>query len=117
MESFITKVSKPYDKLLSQKIGYTNDTLYRRSNFNGTFDDFLCDSMNAVLDTEISLSPGFRWGATLLPNQAITLNDIYNHTAITYPNIHQEMDGLTIKNIAGMLPIIFSISSLSSTKW
>ena len=100
MESFITKVSKPYDKLLSQKIGYTSDTLYRRSNFNGTFDDFLCDSMNAVLDTEISLSPGFRWGATLLPNQAITLNDIYNHTAITYPNTYiREMDGLTIKNI------------------
>ena len=100
MKSFITKVSKPYNKLLSQKIGYTSDTLYRRSNFNGTFDDFLCDSMNAVLDTEISLSPGFRWGATLLPNQAITLNDIYNHTAITYPNTYiREMDGLTIKNI------------------
>ena len=100
MKSFITKVSKPYNKLLSQKIGYTSDTLYRRSNFNGTFDDFLCDSMNAVLDTEISLSPGFRWGATLLPNQAITFNDIYNHTAITYPNTYiREMDGLTIKNI------------------
>ena len=56
--------------------------------------------MNNVLDTQLSLSPGFRWGSTLLPNQRITLNDIYNHTAITYPNTYvREMTGETIKNI------------------
>ena len=100
MQSFIDKVSKPYNNLLSEIIGYADDTLYRRSNFNGTFDDLLCDSMNSVLDTEISLSPGFRWGPTIIPNQPITMSDIYNHTAITYPNTYtRSMSGETIKNI------------------
>jgi len=100
MQSFIDSVSNPYKKLLSETIGYADDTLYRRSNFNGTFDDLLCDSMNAVLDSEISLSPGFRWGPSLTPNQPITMSDIYNHTAITYPNTYvRSMTGETIKNV------------------
>ncbi len=100
MQSFIDKVSKPYTNLLSEIVGYADDTLYRRSNFNGTFDDLLCDSMNSVLDTEISLSPGFRWGPSIIPNQPITMSDIYNHTAITYPNTYtRSMSGETIKNI------------------
>ena len=100
MQSFINKVSRPYQALLSETIGYADDTLYRRSNFNGTFDDLLCDSMNSVLDSEISLSPGFRWGPSLTPNQPITMSDIYNHTAITYPNTYtRSMTGRTIKNI------------------
>ena len=100
MQSFIHSVSNPYKKLLSETIGYADDTLYRRSNFNGTFDDLLCDSMNTVLDSEISLSPGFRWGPSLTPNQPITMSDIYNHTAITYPNTYvRSMTGETIKNV------------------
>ena len=100
MQSFIDSVSNPYKKLLSETIGYADDTLYRRSNFNGTFDDLLCDSMNTVLDSEISLSPGFRWGPSLMPNQPITMSDIYNHTAITYPNTYvRSMTGETIKNV------------------
>jgi len=100
MQSFIDSVSNPYKKLLSETIGYADDTLYRRSNFNGTFDDLLCDSMNTVLDSEISLSPGFRWGPSLTPNQPITMSDIYNHTAITYPNTYvRSMTGETIKNV------------------
>ena len=100
MQAFIDKVSKPYNKLLSETIGYADDALYRRSNFNGTFDDLLCDSMNEVLDSEISLSPGFRWGPSLTSNQPITMSDIYNHTAITYPNTYTRyMSGETIKNI------------------
>ena len=100
MERYISKISAPYKAELSQTVGYASETLYRRSNFNGTFDDLLCDSMNNVLDTQLSLSPGFRWGATLLPNQSITMEDVYNHTAITYPNTYvREMTGETIKNI------------------
>ena len=100
MERYINKISDPYKAGLSEIVGYTNETLYRRSNFNGTFDDLLCDSMNNVLDTQLSLSPGFRWGTTLLPNQSISMEDIYNHTAITYPNTYvREMSGETIKNI------------------
>lgn len=100
MERYINKITRPYKAELSETVGYASETLYRRSNFNGTFDDLLCDSMNNVLDTQLSLSPGFRWGATLLPNQSISMEDIYNHTAITYPNTYvREMSGETIKNI------------------
>ena len=100
MQTFINKISKPYNNVLSEIVGYADDTLYRRSNFNGTFDDLLCDSMNSVLNTEISLSPGFRWGPSIIPNQPITMADIYNHTAITYPNTYTRfMTGETIKNI------------------
>ena len=100
MQSYIDKISKPYKHLLSEIVGYADDTLYRRSNFNGTFDDLLCDSMNSVLNTQISLSPGFRWGPSITPNQPITMSDIYSHTAITYPNTYtRSMTGETIKNI------------------
>ena len=100
MQSYIDKISKPYKYLLSEIVGYADDTLYRRSNFNGTFDDLLCDSMNSVLNTQISLSPGFRWGPSITPNQPITMSDIYSHTAITYPNTYtRSMTGETIKNI------------------
>ena len=100
MKKHIQTVSKPYDKMLSEVIGYSDDTMYRRSNFNGTFDDLICDSLNTVLDSEISLSPGFRWGPTIATNQPITMGDIYDHTAITYPNTYTRyMTGETIKNI------------------
>ncbi len=100
MQSYIDKISKPYTHLLSEIVGYADDTLYRRSNFNGTFDDLLCDSMNSVLNTQISLSPGFRWGPSITPNQPITMSDIYSHTAITNPNTYtRSMTGETIKNI------------------
>ena len=100
MKKHIRNVSKPYNKMLSEIIGYSDDAMYRRSNFNGTFDDLICDSLNSVLDSQISLSPGFRWGPTIAPNQPISMGDIYDHTAITYPNTYTRyMTGETIKNI------------------
>ena len=85
---------------MNQKIGKSNYDLYRRGNFNGSFDNLICDSMSNVLDSEICLSPGFRWGPTILAGEDILMSDIYNHTAITYPNVYRrEMTGLTIKNI------------------
>ena len=100
MKKYIRNVSKPYDKMLSEIIGYSDDAMYRRSNFNGTFDDLICDSLNSVLDSQISLSPGFRWGPTIAPNQPISMGDLYDHTAITYPNTYTRyMTGETIKNI------------------
>ncbi len=100
MQSYINKISSPYNAMLNTEIGKTDEALFRRSNFNGTFDDLICDSMNNVLNTEISLSPGFRWGPSLTKNQPILMKDIYNHTAITYPNTYvREMTGETIKNI------------------
>ncbi|MBL4613551.1 MAG: 5'-nucleotidase C-terminal domain-containing protein, partial [Magnetovibrio sp.] len=69
-------------------------------NFNGTFDDLICNAILEERDTQIALSPGFRWGATVIPGQDITMDDVYTQTAITYPNVYRnEMTGETIKLI------------------
>ncbi|MAR78257.1 MAG: thiosulfohydrolase SoxB [Gammaproteobacteria bacterium] len=100
MSNFIDAIKKPHKKHLDEIVGQTNIDLYRRGNFNGTFDDLLCESMQNMLDSEICLSPGFRWGPTILAGENIKMSDIYSHTAITYPNVYRrEMTGETIKNI------------------
>ncbi len=100
MGSLIKKIRAPHDLELSRVLGKTDSLLYRRGNFNGTFDDLICDALISERDAEIALSPGFRWGATLLPGQDITVDDVYNMTSITYPNAYRsEMTGQTLKDI------------------
>tara|TARA_Y100000996_G_scaffold97499_1_gene69968 strand:+ start:5472 stop:7196 length:1725 start_codon:yes stop_codon:yes gene_type:complete len=100
MNSLINNLKEPHKVHLDQIIGKSSLDLYRRGNFNGSFDNLICDSLTHVLDTEIALSPGFRWGPTVLANDDIKMSDIYNHTAITYPNVYKrEMTGENIKNI------------------
>ncbi len=82
-----TAIRAPHEKMLGESVGKTETLLYRRGNFNGTLDDVICDALLSERDAEIALSPGFRWGDTLLPGQDITREDIYNATAITYPNV------------------------------
>lgn len=84
MASYISKVRAPFEERLSEKIAVTETLLYRRGNFNGTFDEVIVDALRNVLGADIALSPGFRWGTTLLPGHVITLEDIMNQTAITY---------------------------------
>jgi S-sulfosulfanyl-L-cysteine sulfohydrolase len=96
----IKKVRAPYEKTLSKVLGKTESLLYRRGNFAGTFDDLICQAIIEERDTQISLSPGFRWGATLLPGQDIRAEDVYSQTAITYPACYrQEMTGQQLKEI------------------
>jgi sulfur-oxidizing protein SoxB len=96
----IAAIHAPHEAMLSQTIGRTETLLYRRGNFNGTLDDVICDALLAERDAEIALSPGFRWGASLLPGQDITRNDIYNATAITYPAAYRTaMTGARIKEV------------------
>jgi sulfur-oxidizing protein SoxB len=74
--------------------------LYRRGNFNGTFDQVICDALRKVNDAQISLSPGFRWGTTVLPGQKITMDNVMDQTCITYPETYRrEMSGAEIKAI------------------
>ncbi len=73
MSALIDRVRKPYEAKLGQVLGKTENLLYRRGNFNGTFDDLFCDALLSERDAEIAFSPGFRWGTTLLPGQAITV--------------------------------------------
>jgi sulfur-oxidizing protein SoxB len=86
--------------MLGETIGRTETLLYRRGNFNGTLDDVICDALLAERDSEIALSPGFRWGTSLLPGQDITREDIYNATALTYPAAYRTtMTGARLKEV------------------
>ena len=96
----IRAIRAPHEKMLGEAIGRTEALLYRRGNFNGTLDDVICDAMLSERDAEIALSPGFRWGNSLLPGQAITREDIYNATAISYPATYRmTMTGARLKEV------------------
>lgn len=100
MEKLIHSVREPYLDKLNEKLAVTNELLYRRGNFNGSFDQLIVDALLQEKDAQIAFSPGFRWGTTLLPGQAITMEDVMNQTAITYPGTTlNEMSGDTIKTV------------------
>ena len=100
MASKINEVRAPHASELDRVIGKTEGLLYRRGNFNGTWDDLICEGLIEQRDSEISLSPGFRWGTTLLPNQDITMDDLYNQTSMNYPNVYRlEFTGMQLKEI------------------
>ncbi len=85
LKSLIEEIRAPDADFLATELARTETTLWRRGNFGGTLDHLICDALISERDAEISFSPGFRWGGSLLPGQAITWDDIYNATAITYP--------------------------------
>lgn len=100
MAAKIAEFRDPHQDELSRVIGRTESLLYRRGNFNGTWDDLICEGIIEERDTEISLSPGFRWGTTLLPGQDITIEDLYTVTSMSYPEVYRtEMTGAQIKDI------------------
>ena len=100
MTSLIQLHRGPYEAKLQNTLAHTDELLYRRGTFNGTFDQLILNGLLKVKDAEIAFSPGFRWGTTLLPNQAITYEDLMNQTAITYPKTTlNKMSGTAIKNI------------------
>jgi len=100
MTAVVDKLRAPHRKELDRVLGRTESLLYRRGNFNGTFDDLILQAMLDERDAEIALSPGFRWGATLLPGQDIRAEDVYSQTAITYPNAYRvEMTGKFLKEV------------------
>jgi sulfur-oxidizing protein SoxB len=100
MAALITELRAPHEPELSRVVGTTESLLYRRGNFQGTFDDLICQALLTERDAQIALSPGFRWGATLLPGEPIRIEDIYNQTAITYPNVYRsEFTGAFLKEI------------------
>jgi sulfur-oxidizing protein SoxB len=100
MAAKIRELRAPHEAMLSETIGRTETLLYRRGNFNGTLDDLICDAILSERDAEIALSPGFRWGNSLLPGQEITREDVYNATAISYPATYRmTMSGARLKEI------------------
>jgi sulfur-oxidizing protein SoxB len=100
MDALITRVRAPYEAQLSEQLGVSEGLLYRRGNFNGTGDQLLIDAMLDVQNAEIAFSPGFRWGTTLLPGQAITREWLLDMTATTYSYATvNEMTGEMIKTV------------------
>jgi len=100
MAELIAKTRAPYEAKLAEKLAVTEGLLYRRGNFNGTFDQLICDAMMDVKGAEIAFSPGFRWGTTILPGQPITFEHVMDQTAITYPySTLSELTGAQIKEV------------------
>ncbi|HXZ93902.1 MAG TPA: thiosulfohydrolase SoxB [Burkholderiales bacterium] len=100
MAAYIAKVRAPYADRLGEKLALTEGLLYRRGNFNGSFDQLILDAQLEVRGAEIAFSPGFRWGTTLLPGDAVTREHLMDQTAITYPYATlNEFTGAQIKAI------------------
>ena len=97
MARLVAGVRAPHAAMLAERVGEADATLYRRGTFNGTFDDLICDAMLTERDAEIALSPGFRWGASVLAGP-ITREDVFNATAMSYPNVYRlTMSGARLK--------------------
>ncbi len=100
MADYIKKVRAPFEAKLNEKLAVTEDVLYRRGNFNGTFDQVICDALMEVRGADIAFSPGFRWGTTVLPGDTITMERVMDQTGLTYPaTTLNEMTGAQIKEI------------------
>ncbi len=100
MNAVIDRVRKPYEAKLAETIAVTDGFLYRRGNFNGTWDQLICDALMATQGAPIAFSPGFRWGTTLLPGDTITRELLMDQLAITYPYATvTDMSGETIKTV------------------
>ena len=92
--ALIDEERAPYKSQLSEVIGQSQSLLYRRGNFNGTWDDLICQAMIEEREADISMSPGVRWGPSILPGQDITREDIWNVTSMSYGKVYRtEMTG------------------------
>ncbi len=100
MQAYIEDVRAPYAQQLNEELAVADSLLYRRGNFNGSFDQLICDGLRNVLDAQIALSPGFRWGTTVLPGEAITMDRLLDQTCMTYPETYvRDMKGSELKLI------------------
>ncbi len=94
------RIGRTFDEILKEKLAVSDDLLYRRGNFMGTWDQLICDALMAEYKAEITLSPGFRWGTSILPKQWITMEDLMTQCAITYGETYlSDMKGSTVINI------------------
>jgi sulfur-oxidizing protein SoxB len=100
MAAYVESVRQPYAAKLGEALAVTEGLLYRRGNFNGSFDELLLRALRAETGAQIAFSPGFRWGTTLLPGDAITLEEVMAQTAVTYPFVTlSEPTGAELKAI------------------
>ena len=100
MSQLVRTLRAPYEAELKRELATSETLLYRRGNFGGTFDDLICQALLEIREADIALSPGFRWGTSVLPGQKITVEDLHNACAMTYPAAYRStMTGETLKTI------------------
>ena len=100
MAAYIAKARAPFEAKLAEKLTVSESLLYRRGNFNGTLDQVIVDALMEVKGAEIAFSPGFRWGNSVLPGEAITLENVMDWSAITYPaTTLNDLTGAMVKTI------------------
>lgn len=99
-DALIAKWYKPYDREFGEILGVTKNTLYKRDTFHSTFDELINDAIISTMDSDISFTPGYRWGTTVLGGEAITMDNVYEMTGITYPNVYTfELGGEQIRRL------------------
>jgi sulfur-oxidizing protein SoxB len=100
MQAHIDAVRAPHREVLEEELAIADSLLYRRGNFNGSFDQLIVDGLRAELDAQVALSPGFRWGTTVMPGEAITMDRLLDQTCMTYPETYvREMTGAELRNV------------------
>jgi S-sulfosulfanyl-L-cysteine sulfohydrolase len=100
MDALIGRLRAPHAQAFDEHVAVADRLLFRRGNFNGSMDQLICDALRQEMDAEIALSPGFRWGATILAGQPLTMQDVLSQTAISYPEVYiQPMTGEQIKAV------------------
>lgn len=100
MTALVEKVRAPHADELARELATAETLLYRRGNFNGTFDDLICEALIEQRDAEIALSPGFRWGTSVPSGEPIRVEDLHNAVSMTYPAVYRmEMTGATLREI------------------
>ncbi len=100
MQALISRHRSPYAAKLDEVLAHTEGVLYRRGNFNGTWDQLVVDAMLAVRGGDLAFSPGFRWGGSVLPGDAITREAMMTQLAITYPYCTlTDMKGSEVKSV------------------
>lgn len=100
MAKLVGELRAPYEQELKRELATAETLLFRRGNFNGTFDDLICQALMDVREADIALSPGFRWGTSVLPGEKITVEDLHNACAMTYPAAYRStMNGQALKDI------------------
>jgi sulfur-oxidizing protein SoxB len=100
MQAHIEAVRAPHREVLDEQLAIADSLLYRRGNFNGSFDQLIVDGLREQLDAQIALSPGFRWGTTVLPGEAITMDRLLDQTCMTYPETYvREMSGAELRTV------------------
>lgn len=100
MDALIRRVRAPFEAKLGEQLAVSGSLLFRRGNFNGSFDEIVLDALLKHYSAEVAFSPGFRWGVTVLPGDRISLEQVFTHTALSYPNTwSRDMTGAEIKTV------------------